>query len=220
MSLIAKKTGGDFTPAPAGNHVAVCYAVIDLGHQHNEAFTLNDGSHVPESIKPQVLLMWELPNEMVTYKDESGVEQTKPAVISKFYTNSLHEKAALTQHLEAWRGRQFTVKETQGFDIANILGKPCMLNVVHTEAGKAKITGVASMIKGVDAPALTNELMMFNLDEFTEEQFNKIPEGIQNIIKKSKEWEKMHPTAQGFRDAGPDVGDPGGGNFNDDDIPF
>ena len=71
MTLTVKNDGGDFTPAPAGNHIAICFGVVDLGTQHSEAFTWKD-KHVPASDKPTIMLMWELPNEFVTVEDEQN----------------------------------------------------------------------------------------------------------------------------------------------------
>lgn len=208
MSLTMKDQGGTFTPCPAGNHIGVCYAVIDLGTQHSEAFTW-EGKAIPESTRPQVLLMWEIPGETVTIEGEE-----KPAVISKFYNAFFNDKAALRQHLEAWRGRQFTEEELCGFNINNVLGKGCMINVVHDQKGKAKIAGIAALPKGITAPKPTNQVVWIDLDDFNQLKFDSLSEGIQNIIKKSPEWQAMQePKREGFRDHTPP-------DFEDDDIPF
>ena len=39
-----------------------------------------------------------------------------------------------------------------GFDLVNILGKPCMVTVAHNEKGKAKVIGVSGLPKGVTCP--------------------------------------------------------------------
>ena len=131
MSLTVKNEGGDFTPCPAGNHLAICYAVIDLGTQHQDAFVW-EGKSIEESNKPQILIMWEIPAELVEIDGEQ-----QPAVISKFYNAFFSDRAALRIHLEAWRGRAFTEEELCGFNIGNLLGKACMVNVIHTDKGKA-----------------------------------------------------------------------------------
>ena len=120
MTLVAKNDGGDFAPAPAGNHVAICYAIIDLGTQHSDAFTW-EGSAIPAADRPQILMMWELPNEPVEIADELG-GGTKPAVTSHFYNMFFNDKARLRKDLESWRGRQFSQEELQGFDISKLLG--------------------------------------------------------------------------------------------------
>jgi hypothetical protein len=211
VSLTMKDTGGSFTPCPAGNHVAVCYAVLDLGTQHSDAFTW-EGKSIPESTRPQVMLMWEIPAETVEVDGEK-----KPAVISKFYNAFFNDKATLRQHLESWRGRQFTEEELCGFNIMNVLGKGCMINVVHDAKGKAKITSVSALPKGMVAPKPTNPLVTIDMDDFNQVSFDSLSEGIQNIIKKSPEWQALNQPAQGFRDKTPDNEPP---DFGDDDIPF
>ena len=57
--------------------------------------------------------------------------EMKPRAISETYTNSLGEKANLRKMLENWRGRAFTQEEMDGFDLRNVLGKACMISVVH-----------------------------------------------------------------------------------------
>ncbi len=215
MTLIAKNDGGDFTPAPAGNHVARCYSVLDLGTQHSDAFTW-EGSAIPESDRPQILMIWELPNETI---EVEGVMQ--PVVTSHFYNMFFNDKARLRKDLESWRGRQFTQEELQGFDISNVIGKPCMLNITHNERGKAKITSVAAMPKGMEAPAQVNESLLFTLDNYDQATFDRISDGIQNIIKKSPEWQAINAPNEGFRATGSaDPTNPTDPGFDDDSIPF
>jgi len=213
MGLTVKNEGGDYTPCPAGNHAAICYAVIDLGTQHQDAFTW-EGAPIAASDKPQILILWEAPGERVEIDGES-----RPAGISKFYNAFWGERASLRIHLEAWRGRPFTGDEIQAFNVGNLLGKPCMVNVIHTERGKAKVAGVAAWPKGMTPPTAENEQILFDLENYDQATFDKISEGIQNIIKKSPEWQAQNQPVQGFRQpepAGADVGD----GWTDDDIPF
>ena len=117
MALTAKSSGGgDFDIAPAGNHVAICYGVVDLGEHEQEW-------QGKVSLKHRVRISWELCDELMS--------DGRPFSISKEYTLSLNEKATLRHDLESWRGRPFTDAELAGFDIFVLLGKPCMVNVVH-----------------------------------------------------------------------------------------
>ena len=211
MGLTMKNEGGDFTPCPAGNHLGICYGVYDLGTQHNDAFVW-EGKPIAASDKPQVLIMWEIPAELVEIEGEM-----KPAVISKFYNAFFSDRATLRIHLEAWRGRAFSEEELCGFNIANLLDKPCMVNVVHTDAGKSKVAGIAALPKGLTLPEQTNPSVFFDMDNYDQAVFDSISEGIQNIIKKSPEWQALNQPVQGFRDTPPATEPP---DFADDDIPF
>ena len=74
-----------------GMHSARCVRVIDLGTQKQEF-------NGEISYKRQVLIIWEVPEEM---------HNEMPLTISKFYTLSLHEKSNLGADLTSWRGRAF-----------------------------------------------------------------------------------------------------------------
>lgn len=177
MGRMAKDTGGgDFPQAPTGTHMARCFRLIDLGTQHGEY-------QGQPNIRNQVLVSWELPTELM--------EDGKPFAVSQFYTNSLSEKATLRHHLEAWRGRQFTEDELNGFDLMNILGKPCMVTVTANDKGKAKVNAVTGLPKGVSVPPQINPSSSFWIDEWDDEEFAKIPKGIQDIMKKSDEYREM-----------------------------
>jgi hypothetical protein len=51
-----------------------------------------------------------------------------------------------------------------GFDSKNLLDKPCMLNVTHTDKGKAKVASVAQVPKGMTVPGRVNDLLYFSLE--------------------------------------------------------
>lgn len=167
---------GDFEKAPAGTHVAVCFRIIDLGTQHEEY-------QGEEHVRSKVLISWELPGETMA--------DGRPFAVSRFYTNSLHEKSALRKDLEAWRGRAFTEAELQGFDLAKVLGVPCLVAVTHTESGREKVTAVLALPKGTPAPKPSNPLQTFFLDEWDDAVWETIPKGIQAIIKASDEYKAL-----------------------------
>jgi hypothetical protein len=110
-------------PVPAGVHHAVCYAVIDLGTQ--------DPGNPQFRASRKVMILWELPHETIDTQDGP-----KPRIISSEYTASIGKKATLRSVLESWRGKPFTADELNGFDLKNILGANCQLNIVHKQ-GKA-----------------------------------------------------------------------------------
>ena len=57
MGRYAKDAGGgDFAPAPAGNHIGRCIKVIDLGTQHSEY-------QGKPTVRNQVFIQWELCEE-------------------------------------------------------------------------------------------------------------------------------------------------------------
>ncbi len=183
MSLKVSSEGGNFEKCPIGTYVARCISVIDLGTQHGQF------NNKPQ-VRKQVWILWEIPSE----KMKDG----RPFAVSSFYTSSLNEKANLRRDLEAWRGRAFTKEELSSFDLKNILDKPCLISVIHNEKDRVEISGVMALPKGTPVPTRINELLHFDVDEWDQSVFEKIPDGIQEIIKKSEEYAIMHtPGAAG-----------------------
>jgi hypothetical protein len=134
MGIIAKATGDgqSFDPAPAGVHQAVCVDVIDKGLQDVPGF--NGG---PAKKKHMISIAWQI-NE----RRQDG----KRFVIYRRYALSLNEKASLRKDLESWRGRPFTHDEEMGFDLDNLLGVNCLLNVQHTARDGRTYANVSSVM--------------------------------------------------------------------------
>jgi hypothetical protein len=138
MPIIAK-AGGNFTPAPAGTHAAVCVDTIDLG----EIEVTYQGK---AQRKHKVTIVWQI---------DENLPDGKPFLVRRRYTCSLHEKATLRRDLEGWRGRAFTDQELQGFDLETVLSAPCLLNVIHeikNGSTFANVAGVMRLPKGMTAP--------------------------------------------------------------------
>lgn len=182
MPIIAKNTGssGTSSQAPEGVHRAVCVGVIDLGTQPGYEF---QGKMVAPHQK--VMILWELVDEHTP----EGV----PYVVKGRYRNSLHENATLRAVLEQWRGRAFTETELKGFDLANLLGKPCQVNVVRNVKGYADVASVVPFGKGMQPiKEVHNDTMYFAVDDQDGPDWKfpeNLPEWIQDEIKKSAEWQ-------------------------------
>lgn len=181
MSLKAKANDGEgFLMAPEGTHIARCFKVIDLGTQHNAKY--NNYSH-------KIMISWELPEELIQEGELAG----QPYAVSQWYTLSLGEKANLRRDLEAWRGKSFTSDELQGFDISNLIGASCYLNLVHNKVDDKTYINISSIIKlpkNMECPPAINEPVVFDLDNFDEELFETFSDGLKEKIKSSKEYQE------------------------------
>jgi hypothetical protein len=184
MPLNVKDTGGgqDFDPVPQGTHAAVCYMVADIGMQST--------SYGP---KHKVIIGFEIPDQLVEYKDKDGNDVKKPMIINNFYTASLSSKAILTGDLEGWRGRAFTPSELAGFDLFNVLGKPCVITVVHNVVGDktyANIKSIGQIMKGMEVAPATRQLK-YSPDE--PQQLEDLPEWIQKKISGAEDKPQGQP---------------------------
>lgn len=177
MRIPKPTEGGNYDPCPAGNHLAVCYSVVDLGTQEN-----NYQGDI--KIQRKIKLSWEVPEERMS--------DGRPFSLSKTYTLSGHEKSTLRKHLDSWRGKRFSEEDFDKFDIKNLLGKGCMISVIHTDGDKvfANVDAIASLPKGMAAAEPENEIIYFSLDpsEFSMETFAKLHEKTQEKIQESPEW--------------------------------
>ena len=180
MSLfVEEKTSSALPPLPEDTYPAVCYALIDIGEQYSQVF---------EKYTKKVVIGWELIGETVTI---DGEEQ--PRTFFNTYTASLSTKSLLRKDLVSWRGRDFTVDELKGFNLRNIVGIPCMLQIVHKKnadgskvyANLASVTKVPKMLKiekGKLAPVI------YDIDESDPAIVETLPQWLQDKIHDSRSY--------------------------------
>lgn len=178
--------GGDYTPVDAGTYPARCYSMIHIG-------TVKENILGTEKTLNKVRITWELPTETKVFKEENGEQ---PFVISKEFTLSMNEKANLRKFLEGWRGKGFTEKEAESFDITKLLGKPCMLSIIHktSKAGKtyAEISSVSTLPKGLTCPDQVNETFELNYtDHWSNLEYSKLPQFLKDKMAQSAEFKAM-----------------------------
>lgn len=175
MSLTASSKGGDdFEITPEGTYIARCFKIIDLGTQ-----TTNGQYGTKEQHK--VMIGWEL------FDDDVKMEDGRPFSVNQWYTVSLSDKANLRKDLEAWRGKKFTPEELEGFDLSSVLGKYCMIQVVHDETGKYANVNSIMAYKG-DKPAPANKDVVFDIDEPDMDVFNSLSDKMKAKIMSAPEW--------------------------------
>lgn len=187
MSLTLKQEEKkEYKIVEAGNHTARCIHLIDLGTQEEIKFGTDD-----KILRHKVRIVWEFPNETITYIDEkTEKEVTRPLTIAKTYTATLNEKSNLYKDLVSWRGKEFTPDELNGFELSNIVDKPCLINIVHVKKDEktyANISSITPLMKSMVCPDMISEKLIFDLDKFDENTFTRISEYFQNIIMESQE---------------------------------
>lgn len=182
MSLKVSESGGgsNFPMLAEGSYAAVCYMLVDIGLQRNEAYG---------NSSRKVIIGWELADEYVEVDGEK-----KPRVFSARYTASLNEKAILRRDLAAWRGRDFTEAELAEFNLRNIIGAPCMIQIIHKKASNGKtyanLASIMAMPKGMAAPKRTLDPVIFDIDESDADDLAMLPEWIANMVKASESWQQ------------------------------
>ena len=211
-SFIVEDKGGSFESTPSGMHLARCYRIIDLGTQKSEYMGVSKLLH-------KIMLGWE-----VHGTDDNGaplkMKDGRPFAMFKNYTFSWAEKANLRADLQSWRGKPFSQEEMRRFDLKNVLGAWCMLNVIEKPGADNKmyvnVAGVApvpAMIKNAGLPTAVNPNEMFTLSDPDMTMFQSFSDNLKKKIMASPEWEKLQnktpapvPVASSFEE--------------DEDIPF
>jgi hypothetical protein len=185
MAIIAKKSETfERELIEAGNYVARCYKMVDIGTCEEEFLGVKKQMH-------KVRIGWELPTELKIFNPEKGEQ---PCVIDKEYTLSLSDKANLRKDLQSWRGKAFSDEEAEAFDITKLLGVPCMLNIIHKPGAKdptkiyQEIGSVSPMPKGLDCPAQINDTFVFEFENFDQSKFDSLPDFIKEKIVKTPEY--------------------------------
>lgn len=213
MSFIVEDRGGNFERCPPGMHLARCYRIIDLGTQKSEYMGQVKYLH-------KIMLGWEIHGT-----NDSGqplkMNDGRPFAIFKNYTLSWSDKANLRLDLQSWRGKPFTQEEMRRFDLKNILGAWCMLNVIERPGNDGKIytnvngvTPVPSMIKQNGLPQAVNANEIFNLSEPDMKMFETFSENLKTKIKASPEWQKLDQVGSVTPGQSREPGE------DDDQIPF
>lgn len=215
LTVSASSGGGSFVQVPAGMHLAMCYRIIDLGTQKT--------TYMGQSkMSPKVLFQF----EVHTDNDDGTPLLTpdgKPLSISKQYTLSLGENAIMRRDLQSWRGKAFTPEELKMFELENVLGQWCMINVVHTSkddktyANIDSITPVPAAIKKNGLPDASNSPVIFSIRSADMAVFETFSDYIKDKIKSSPEWETWGSHAKPA-----EAPVEKGNEFDnmDDDIPF
>lgn len=194
MSFYVEDKGGNFERCPPGMHLARCYRIVDLGTQKSEYMGQPKFLH-------KVMLGWEIHG---THDDGTPIRMNdgRPFAIFKNYTLSWSEKANLRLDLQSWRGKPFTQEEMRRFDLKNVLGAWCMLNVIERDKdGKTYtningVTPVPSVVKQAGMPAAVNKNEIFNLQDPDMEMFNGFSDNLKAKISGSPEWQRLQGKAE------------------------
>lgn len=187
MSLnIKSKERPQIPPVAGGTYPAICVGVVDLGEQYNEYY---------KKYVSKILMIWEIPSQTVEVDGEQ-----KPRWLSKDFTASLNAKSKLAEIITGWRGAPITEAEKKdGIDLSGFLGRSCLLQVIVEQKEDRqfnRISGVVGLPFGMPTVTTESELLLFDMEKWDDETLSKLPEWIQERVKKSTEYQKRHTPTQ------------------------
>jgi len=172
MSLTITDKGGndDFPKLEKGTYEGTLYSIVDLGTKEYKF-----GNDEPKK-QHKVSLAFEVTKAVDPDNNQVDMEDGRPFAVSKKYTLSLHEKAALRQDIESWRGKSLNDDELAGFDLVGLLGHTAKIEVDHTNpmpdgtgGGNPKIKALREPAGGTEKVATKNEQRAFDLEVYCAE---------------------------------------------------
>lgn len=209
------KSGEPSDPIPTGTYTAVCYGVIDEGHQDATDFNGN-----PE-IQHQVRLMFELPEERMG--------DGRPRGTSKKMKLSMHEKAGLRKAVHALTGRSLSDAEAVQFDLSSLIGRGCFISMIEKPRRDgngtfSKIDGFMPLPRSVQVNRPENAPIVYEVEEG--QPPDTLPEWLRAEIMQAKEFGPSGSHGHAPQAAPPMSPAPAGdapasdSAADDDDIPF
>jgi hypothetical protein len=86
-----------------------------------------------------------------------------------------------------------------------------MVSVIHNDKGKARVSGIMALPKGMHVPPQINPSVYFSLEEFDDKVFESLSDGYKKLIAASPEYQSLKDSTAKT-----------GSKFDDmaDDIPF
>lgn len=176
---IKDKAKPKLPPVEPGVYTAVCIGVIDLGEQYSEKF---------KNYSNKVQIVWEIPTETI---EVDGKQE--PRQLSKDFTISASNKGNLRGFISSWNSKQYSDEEFLEVDLFDQIGKPCLLNVVLNSTGEyANVDNLMPLPKGFPAPESGTTPILWDMDKWDDAVFQELPEWIQEKIKKSTQYQKLH----------------------------
>ena len=168
MSLTLKQGDNDFEKLAVGTYHGTCFRMVDLGTQDTEY-------NGEKSKKNQVRLDFEIIESVDPEGNEVNMADGRPFGVSRTYTASLFESAALRKELESWRGKSFTEEELEGFELDQLLGCTARIEIGLTQktlqfaGGNPKILKLMRPDGGVQKITTINPQVAFDMSIYCDE---------------------------------------------------
>lgn len=182
MIRVKDRAKPNLPPVEPGVYISICVGVIDLGEQLCEYKNKKTG------YQPKVQFVWELVGETVEVDGE-----TKPRQLSRIFTISSSKKGHLMGFISSWNGVTYTKDQFGELDLCEQVGKACQLNVVLNDSGEyANVNSAIPLPKGMPVPSTETPMICWDMDKWDDDLFAALPEWVQEKIKKSIQYQKLH----------------------------
>lgn len=180
--------------------IARCYSVVDLGTYY-ETFKNTSGW------KRKLHISFELPLLMGKFSDD---KPEQPFALFVQFNATTNSKGDFAKFIAAWRGKELTPIEQDGFNPMTMIGKTAYLSFMHfikkdfkgkelteitNENARLKLNSIMQKPKDIVAPEHINEYISWDWDLVKSdgfakhrEEFEKLPKWMQKHMTESKEF--------------------------------
>ena len=167
-------SGDKFENAEPGTYPAVCTRVIDLGTQESNY-------QGEKKFARKLMLVFELAELM---------KDGRPFLAMRSFTASLHDKSAFKKFIVGWRGVDFTIEQIINFDPQTLIGKGCLLSLIQN-GDFVNLDHASKLPKGMAAPTPVNHTVYLDLDNFKQEEFDKLSDKMKQKVMNSPEYQAL-----------------------------
>ena len=195
-----------------GAYPAVIVSICDIGKQ------LKTDAQTKEPVldragnpvySARAVIGFELPTEKVEL-EAVPAEGTNPAKEAKTIHRRIYKEYALVRGDNANLAKLLKTLAPEAKSVADLLGKPCTVQVDKTSTGKDKIASVSGLTKGMSIPVAGSEKYSFDFDKPDAEVFAILPEWLKSNMAEANNYtgsavEAMALAAKSSGDAAADA---------------
>lgn len=201
---------------PQGTHIARVIRLIELGTQKVEW-------KGEEKEQYKIWLDFELVDKTHVFKEG---EDPKPFVVGSKLTFSMGSKANLRKIVEGIIGVSLLDHEAEAFDIEQLLGKACLVNIKNVTKNDKTYTNIETttpLMEGMTAREAFNPITKLTFTSWSEEIFESLPNFLKDQITASPQFKRMKnpkPVQKAKPDLTPNNPSEEDEGINISDIPF
>ena len=171
------QAGSNVEPLEEGVLPAVIVGLVSYGVQAQTDWKTG----APKPSEKRLALTFEFPTEVVEKEQEDGTIVKLPRRLTKEYKVSSHKKAGIMVLIR---------NVAPGIEnLRDLLGKGCSVTVGRTGTGKAKVSDVAGLMKGVNPGEILNGTYDFDFYNPDEESFKSISPWQQKMVMGAEDYD-------------------------------
>lgn len=182
---------------PQGTHIARVIRFIELGTQKVEW-------KGEEKEQYKIWLDFELVDKTHVFKEG---EEPKPFVVGSKLTFSMGSKANLRKIVEGIIGVGLLDHEAEAFDIEQLLGKACLVNIKNVTKNDKTYTNIETttpLMEGMTAKEAFNPITKLTFTSWSKEIFESLPNFLKDQITASPQFNRMN-NPKPIKEAKPDL---------------